>query len=41
VTPTPRWWPRSLILSEIDELYQASLEPYRMEAPATVGETAA
>ena len=37
----PAYRPRSLILSEFVELFQASLEPFRMEAPAPETENAA
>ncbi len=37
----PAYRPRSLILSEFVELFQASLEPFRMEAPEAAGAAAA
>ena len=37
----PAYRPRSLILAEFVELFQASLEPFRMDAPETAAETAA
>ncbi len=37
----PAYRPHSLILSEFVELFQASLEPFRMEEPAASAETAA
>jgi DNA-binding transcriptional LysR family regulator len=37
----PAYRPRSLLLSEFVELFRASLEPFRMDAPEATGESAA